>query len=297
MKSSHACEVSEAFRALNPLEYLRQFAGDGIYPDGRPLQQSRPITVTDGAITSADASSLARVGQTAVLATVILEVATPLATAPEEGFLDVNVQLSPICSEKYSFSPDSTPALCLADFLTRAVDGSGMLDRTALCIEKGQCVWMLRVDVVCLDDAGNLWDAALVAIATALLNLRLPATRVAPRDAAGASGGAGGVQQRVTVSRRDSEASTLPLVCVPISLTFAMLDGALLVDPTADEEPLVDALFTLVVRSDDMRRLCLIRKPGGAPTTKATLQEALALLRGRGVPSALAALLDKVGGK
>ena len=283
---SDSFTVGHAFKALNPLEYLKQFAAEGIYPDGRPLQQGRPITVTEGGITTADASSLARVGQTAVLASIILEVAPPTSLAPEDGFLEVNVQLTPLCSEKYTFSPDSTPALCLADFLTRAVDGSGMLDKSSLCIEKGRCVWMVRADVVCIDDSGNLFDAALLALASALANLRLPETRVVSRD--DESPGA----QPVTISRTTS--SALPLACVPISMTFAMLDGVLIVDPTADAEALVDALFTVVVRSDD-ERLCVVHKPGGAAATREQLSAALSLVRARGVPLALRALLGARG--
>ena len=49
-----------------------------------------------------------------------------------------------------------------------------MVDLGQLCIAKGRAVWVLRCDVMVLDDSGNLQDAALLAVVAALRTLRIP---------------------------------------------------------------------------------------------------------------------------
>ena len=45
-----------------------------------------------------------------------------------------------------------------------------------LCIEEGKLAWKIHLDVVCVDDDGNVHDAAHLAALAALQKLELPAT-------------------------------------------------------------------------------------------------------------------------
>ncbi len=53
-----------------------------------------------------------------------------------------------------------------------------MVDTEELCVEEGKWVWVLSASVVCLNDDGNVWDTAVLALSCALRNARLPAARV-----------------------------------------------------------------------------------------------------------------------
>jgi len=48
-----------------------------------------------------------------------------------------------------------------------------MIDATELCIEEGQMVWVLYVDMYCLDYDGNMMDACLLALAAVLKTGRI----------------------------------------------------------------------------------------------------------------------------
>lgn len=43
-----------------------------------------------------------------------------------------------------------------------------VIDTRELCVEEGQLVWVLYVDLYCLDYDGNFLDAAIVALVSAL---------------------------------------------------------------------------------------------------------------------------------
>jgi hypothetical protein len=55
-----------------------------------------------------------------------------------------------------------------------AFDGCEMLDLVRLCSESARAAWVLRCDVRCLNDAGSSIDAAVLAVAAALEDTRLP---------------------------------------------------------------------------------------------------------------------------
>ena len=92
------------------------------------------------------------------------------------------------------------------------------------------------------------------------------------RDAAAAAGASG-----VLVETLPHEApSSLVLGGIPLSLTFGVFEDNLLVDPNAEEETLMDSVFTLVVGANegsdggsnggnDQMKLFSVYKPGGVP--------------------------------
>lgn len=99
---------------------------------------------------------------------------------------------------------------------------------------------------------GSLYDACLLAALAALASLRLHVVTVddsgrirkAGEDGAGAAPPPqqpGSQQQGAAPLRR------LQLGCQPVSLTCGVYRGQLLVDPTAEEEPLLEALLTATV--------------------------------------------------
>lgn len=68
-----------------------------------------------------------------------------------------------------------------AQLLQSAVISSQLLDLNSLCINSGQSVWCVLVDLTCLDYDGNLLDSCMAAISLALRRLRFPSTAVDPK--------------------------------------------------------------------------------------------------------------------
>lgn len=53
-------------------------------------------------------------------------------------------------------------------------NSSKMLSLSSLCIEPGKCCWVLYIDATCINYDGNIFDATLLAVVSALLNSVLP---------------------------------------------------------------------------------------------------------------------------
>lgn len=148
-----------------------------------------------------------------------------------------------------------------------------MFNLDSLCIQEDASVWVLYADVVCLDYDGNVVDAALLALTTALKNLELPETHV-------------GDDGTVFIVARDDESPApvkLSVKHTPASCSFGVLDGKLLADPTASEEALLDggggALTTVVY--NDQGQLCGVYKPGGGELSDTGLEHCMAMAKAR----------------
>ena len=143
---------------------------------------------------------------------------------------------------------------------------SGYLRPESLCVKPGLLVWCLYIDLVCLDQAGNVLDAAVSALTAALASTSLPSVSVDPESG------------EVAVSA--TERSPLPLATSPVSSTFAVFpDPAsatphILSDPSREEEQLADCTLTVVTVGDDV---CHVQQSGGAQVEPGLLQQAVHL--------------------
>lgn len=89
---------ADAFRRLYPAEYYAKFIAQSVRPDGRPLGVARSTSVGLGAVSTADASALVKVGASTALAGIKCEVMAATDDAPDEGRVVVAVELAPLCS-------------------------------------------------------------------------------------------------------------------------------------------------------------------------------------------------------
>ena len=124
-----------------------------------------------------------------------------------------------------------------------------VLDREELCVTEGQAAWKLRLDVTCFSHDGNLTDAALIAATAALQDVHIPELVL------NESGHFCSDPSRVPRPLRLSK--------LAVPLTCGVFDGAVMVDPT-DEEERVTSVVT-VVRDAITNEICTVVKSGGAP--------------------------------
>lgn len=125
-----------------------------------------------------------------------------------------------------------------------------------------RAIWVLYVDVVALNNDGNVTDAAIIATITALHNLKLP--QVALNE-----------QEDQIVVRPDLPPKrALDLAHIPVPLTFAIVDDdRIICDPTDEEEALQNCPFTIVY--NEKGQLCCLHKPGGNETSTAFTEDVL----------------------
>lgn len=252
---------AETFAKIHPRQFLQQFLAQGVRPDGRRLLKARPASVARGTVSSADGSALARVGRTTAVCGIKLEVGTPEAVAPADGRLEVQVLQTPLSDPTLSVGRPSAASVAMGAAIRALVVGCGAVPLGELGIEEGKSAWVVYADVYCAAFDGNLLDAAFLAVVAALQDLRVPATRT---DEDG----------EVVIAERRPYARALNMPRVPVPATFGLVGEHVLSDPSADEEPLLDASCTVVL--DEAGNVCSVHKPGGAPIGGDALSQCLA---------------------
>lgn len=210
--------------------------------DGRKSDEYRPIFIETGVSRNAEGSARVKIGDTEVMAGVKLEVMKPYPDAPDKGSLMVNVELYPISSPEFESGPPSMDAIEYARVTDRCIRESKMIDVEALCIEKGEKAWMLVIDVVTLNEGGNLFDAVPLAALAALKNAVFPE------------------YDGSNIDYKHKTDKKLPISMWPVSVTVYKYGNHLVIDPTYEEERVYDARLTVGVYDD--KTLCSLQKGG-----------------------------------
>ncbi|EGO01276.1 hypothetical protein SERLA73DRAFT_179422 [Serpula lacrymans var. lacrymans S7.3] len=251
---------AQIFQRLHPRAYLERFLAENVRPDGRAFSEWRDVSLNVGSISTADGSALVRMGDTTVVCGVKAEIAEPELDHPDEGYLVPNLDLPAMCSSKFKPGPPTEEAQVLSDRLNQALVMSGVISLSSLCIHSGRSVWTLYVDATCINYAGNAFDATLLAMVAALKNTRIPQASFDEESG------------RTVCSRKNRVPLTLSRF--PTSASFGIFDASqILADPTAFEEPLLDATVCVVV--DEEPELISVNGVGLGITTTVDSQKTI----------------------
>jgi exosome complex component RRP43 len=182
---------ADVLQQLNPALFHRQFFAEGVRTDRRALEAARRTTIAHSdnaerpAVAGADGSALVKLGHTVVLCGISLEVGVPQSVNPKNGRLAVSVSLPAACAPRFANAGGAAGArhktpleLSTGEVVSEMIAASGALTLSNLCIREGKSAWVLYADVVFIEFAGNVVDAAALAVVAALRNLRLPETSV-----------------------------------------------------------------------------------------------------------------------
>lgn len=215
--------------------------------DNRGLMDFRPMIIETGVIDRANGSARVQVGNTQVIAGVKIEIGEPFPDTPEKGLLVVNAEVLPLASAYAEPGPPDEDAIELARVVDRGVRESHMIDLSKLVLIPGKKVYAVFVDVNVLNTDGNLFDASSYATVASIATSTMPKFYVDQN---------GQIKQ-------SNEIITLPMKGIPVSITVARIGDTLIVDPTSEEEAVMDARITLVFDEDG--NLCAGQK--GQPGT------------------------------
>ncbi len=219
-------------------DYILSRLRDGERIDGRKFDEYREIQIKTGVIPRAEGSALVKIGNTQVLVGVKMQVGAPFPDTPDKGILITNAELVPLASPTFEPGPPNENAIELARVVDRGIRESEAIDLQKLCIEEGEKVWLVFVDIHVLDDDGNLMDTSALAAIAALLTTTVPAERF-----------------------EIGENFNLPVQNVPIAVTSLIVDEKILVDPSRDELSVGENLVTITTDKDE--NIVAIQKSGG----------------------------------
>mmetsp|Transcript_24463 Transcript_24463/g.68020 ORF Transcript_24463/g.68020 Transcript_24463/m.68020 type:complete len:285 (-) Transcript_24463:148-1002(-) len=261
----------KTFQQLYPDQFYDSYLNAGHRPDGRPMGQARETTVGLGAVMSAASSSLVKIGETTVIAGISLSVISPSDECPEDGKLDVVVEIHPMSSPQTSTGKPQNRAAVLMQRLRLYLIDSYTVDLSQLCIQKSSAAWSLCCNICVLSDDGALLDACLLAAVSSLSHLQLPSVCIMPSGQVVPAGDKNAIPELI------KEGKPLRLQSIPISLTCGTRGRHLVADPTLEEEALLDSQTSIVLDQDG--NVLGLHKPGGAPLQDEVLQDCIEAAR------------------
>ncbi len=214
----------------------------GFRIDGRKFDEYRDISVEYGISQNAEGSARVRIGKTEVVAGVKMLVDKPYPDKPDEGSLMIGAELLPLSNPEFELGPPGIWAIEIARVVDRGIRESNAIDTKKLCIEAGEKVWIVSVDICTINDEGNLLDASALATLAAIKNAVFPAF----------DGNA--------VDYKTKTDKKIPLVKEPIEVTVVKIGKHFIVDPTTEEENALDARLTVASTEDG--KICALQKGG-----------------------------------
>lgn len=229
-------------------EAIAQLASKNKRLDGRGLLDYRePIQIGTNISWTAEGSAKVQIGNTVILAGVKMAIEKPYNDTPDEGGISVNVELLPLSSPDYEPGPPGSKAIELARVTDRGIREAKAIDMKKLCIQPGEKAWFVTIDLITINDAGNLFDAASLAALAALKAAKFPVVDPAT----------GAIDYHTKTNKK------LPLLKEPLAVTVYKVNGSFLIDPSNEEELAYDA--RLSVASDDKGIISALQKGGSAP--------------------------------
>lgn len=239
---------------------IAQFIDAGKRLDGRGLTDFRDFTIEEGVIEKAEGSARIRLGKTEILVGIKVETGEPFPDTPNEGVMTVNAELVPLALASYEPGPPDENSIELARIVDRGIRESKAIDNAKLCIEPGKKVFVVFVDVYVLNHDGNLIDACALTAVSALINTKMPNYEIKNGEVELKNG-----------------YTQLPMKSRPITVTIGKINDKLIVDPSLEEEQVMDARLTMALNEEG--NICAIQKGLSGYFTPQQLIEASKLAR------------------
>ncbi len=207
-------------------EYLEKISAEGNRIDGRKFDETRQAVVNINFVPRAEGSAEVRLGDTRVLVGVKVEQGEPFPDTPNSGILTTNAEMLPMASPTFESGPPSEDAIELARVVDRGIRESKMIALDKLVIKEAEKVWVVFIDMHILDYDGNLIDACSLGAVAALLNAKVPASKIGAED------------------------YPLPINHVPITITFAKIGSIMVADPNLEEEEVASARLSVATNEN-----------------------------------------------
>jgi len=222
----------------------------------RKIDDFRKITITCGLIEHAEGSAQVELGKTKVIAGIKLSVKEPYLDASEEVILMVGVTQAEIIRHM-SFEPtrSSFADVEVARLVDRGLREGGAIDVKKLVIKPKELVWCINIDVVVVNNDGNLIDACSLAAMAALQDAKMLKVDTETN--------------RVVLGEKTKE--LLPLMKIITTTTFQKIKKTIVLDPAIEEESPKNCKFTISLCDDN--NICSMQKGGSSTMTEDDFEE------------------------
>lgn len=236
---------------------IREMVTDGERLDGRSLDEYRDVEIeTDYIHETAEGSAKVSIGDTQVVVGLKVSVESPYSDRPAQGTLVTNAELAPMAAREFESGPPQEPGVELARVVDRGIREAEAVDLADLCIEEGEKVLTLFLDIHVLNDDGNLLDAAALGAMASLMTGYIPV-----------------YDEESGELVRGEKDRDVPLQEVTVTATARKINGEVVWDPTREEEKAQDARLT--VTFNDKGNVVAMQKGERSPYTADEIAEAM----------------------
>jgi len=222
-------------------DYVLKLLESGERLDGRKLDEFRDIKIEVDTIERAEGSARVKIGKTDIIVGIKMDLGEPFPDVPAQGMLRTGAEFSPIASPEFDPGPPGEDATELARVVDRGIRESECIDLEKLCLKPGEQVWTVFVDIHMMNHDGNLIDVSALAAVAALMRTKMPELK----------------DDKVN---REKLKEKLPIKHIPITVTVGKISDKFLIDPTKEEEQVLDSKLMVAVMEDD--KICAMQKSG-----------------------------------
>ena len=194
----------------------------------RAFDAYRDIQIETGVAPLAEGSCRVKIGDTDVIAGIKAEIGVPYPDSPAEGSISVNSEFLIFANERFEPGRPSDESIELSRVVDRAIRESKAMDFTKLCIEKGEKMWMIGIDIDIMNADGNLIDAACLAATTALTIAKMPEMKKDGKP-----------------DKSKKGKNNLPVNKMAVNTSFVKIEGNIIADPDEREEEAMEAKVTI----------------------------------------------------
>jgi exosome complex component RRP42 len=161
------------------LSYLASGVASNLRADGRARLDYRPLTLQTSVVAHANGSARLKLEQTDVLVAVNMSMTAPdLTKARCEGSVQCSVEQSAACCVDQEERDVQARNFILTAELQRLLAHSHALPLASLVIVPDKQVWVIHIDVLIIENGGNLMDAIVMAVKAALVTTTMPPIEV-----------------------------------------------------------------------------------------------------------------------
>lgn len=234
-------------------KYIVEGVAADVRADGRNRLSYRSLSLETSILTQSNGSARASLeaSGTDVLASVKLEVTSPLPEAPNAGIVQVTVSCCPsVSAELYGRAVDELNVE-LSQLMTRLLCSPPSAELEKYCIIPGESVWSINVDVMVFESSGNLPDVISIAIYAALNDTVFPSVRLV---------GVEGEDKSIEVDTDPAAGKLMMAQHWPICITLSKIGDYFITDSLQEEELCTTAQMSVAVDPDGS--VCGVQKSG-----------------------------------
>lgn len=119
----------------------------------------------------------------------------------------------------------------ISRFIDKVLKSSRAIDRESLCIVQGRLAWQVTIEIIVINEDGNLMDACFMAALSALMNTRLPEVNIT----------------REKIKINSEKLKYMNVHHIPVCTTFYFIENfnQPIIDANAKEEKLSSARLSI----------------------------------------------------